>query len=103
MIGSHSPTVFAMSADSALQFISNSTIQIKFRREINHTRCLKLTYLAISIVAVWECLPHQKEKYKNREKGVFTATLYYIRPVSSVVLLPCRTQLIELNSTLARQ
>ena len=27
----------------------------------------------------------------------------YMRPVSNVVLLPCRTQLIELNSTLARQ
>ena len=27
----------------------------------------------------------------------------HIRPVSNVVLLPCRTQLIELNSTLARQ
>ena len=26
-----------------------------------------------------------------------------LRPVSNVVLLPCRTQLIELNSTLARQ
>ena len=26
-----------------------------------------------------------------------------LRPVSKVVLLPCRTQLIELNSTLARQ
>ena len=27
----------------------------------------------------------------------------YLRPVSNAVLLPCRTQLIELNSTLARQ
>ena len=26
-----------------------------------------------------------------------------VRPVSNVVLLPCRTKLIELNSTLARQ
>ena len=26
-----------------------------------------------------------------------------LRPVSNVVLLPCRTQLIELNSTLAQQ
>ena len=26
-----------------------------------------------------------------------------VRPVSNVVLLPCRTQLIELNSSLARQ
>ena len=29
--------------------------------------------------------------------------LTWLRPVSNVVLLPCRTQLIELNSTLARQ
>ena len=52
MIGSHSATVFAMLADSALKFISNGTIQIQFTRDINRTKCLKLTYLAISIVAV---------------------------------------------------
>ena len=27
----------------------------------------------------------------------------WLRPVSNVVLMPCRTQLIESNSTLARQ
>ena len=95
MIGSQSPTVFAMSVDSALKFISNSTIQIKFRREINHTKCLKLTSLAISIVAVWECLPHQKEKYKNREKGVFHKSRQHY-----IILGPFQTScyyLAELN------
>lgn len=33
MIGSHSATVFAMLADSALKFISNGTIQTQFTRD----------------------------------------------------------------------
>ena len=35
--------------------------------------------------------------------GTFEHFSKAIRPISNVVLLPCRTQLIELNSTLARQ
>ena len=31
------------------------------------------------------------------------SALMSMRPVSDIVLLPCRTQLIELNSTLARR
>ena len=46
---------------------------------------------------------------KNAEKGQdqYPATLtkqpWSIRPVSNIVLLPCPTQLIELNLTLAQQ
>ena len=35
--------------------------------------------------------------------GTFEHFSKAIRPISNVVLLPCRTQLIELNSSLARQ
>ena len=39
----------------------------------------------------------------KQKRVIHKAVNCSLKPVSNVVLLPCRTQLLELNSTLARQ
>ena len=59
------------------------------------------TTFLVTVVSAEDFLEQRNIKKKKIRPTLFTNI--GLRPVSNVVLLQCRTKLIELNSTLARQ
>ena len=64
---------------------------------------LTLNNIHFADQGVYKCEARNFLGFDSATVELFVQGRCYLRPVSNVVLLPCQTQLIELNSTLARQ